>query len=117
MFNLSRQNKLLLTLAMLGLTTLFCTMLGGDTGDGGVLTATLNEVFGTVQVLSDAEGDLAVAHNGQEIIENQQVITFDDGRARLDLSDGTIVRVGPLTAFTLQSLEDRPDGTTDWRRA
>ncbi len=111
MFNLSNQNKLLLALAMLGLSTLFCTMLGGDGGTNGVLSATLNEKFGVVQVLNQAaDGALTEARNGQQIVENDQVITFDDGRARLDLSNGTIVRIGPLTAFTLQSLEDREDG-------
>ncbi|MBI3158821.1 MAG: LysM peptidoglycan-binding domain-containing protein [Chloroflexi bacterium] len=74
------------------------------------LTAALNELSGTVQTLKPEEGLFKDAINGQQIAVKDQVLTHENGRVRIDISNGTIVRVGPLTTFTLESLENRPGG-------
>lgn len=76
----------------------------------GGLTAMLNEVQGTVQTIKQSQGEPEEAYNGQEILEGEQIRTEQDGHARLDLSSGSIVRIGPHTIFTLQKLENNDDG-------
>ena len=42
---------------------------------------------------------------------NDQVLTGEDGRARIDISDGTIIRLSPLSNFVLTAMEDTEQGT------
>jgi hypothetical protein len=74
------------------------------------LTATLSELQGLVQTLKPAESEFKDAFNGQVLDANDQVITYEESRARVDLSNGTIVRVGPLSTFILERVETRADG-------
>lgn len=74
------------------------------------LSAQLNEVLGVVQVQVDPETANAPGYNGMALNVGGQVTTEDDSRARVDLSTGTIVRVGPNTVFTLNALEQTDDG-------
>ena len=76
------------------------------------LTALLSEVQGDVQARLSAAGDFAPAGDGQVLQVAGQVRTGDTGRARLDLSSGTLIRVSPSSQFTLVSNEPAPDGLT-----
>ncbi|MDH5505782.1 MAG: LysM peptidoglycan-binding domain-containing protein [Anaerolineae bacterium] len=98
-----------LVIAVLASASMMCTGLGG-TQDLEPLTATLNEIQGQVQTLKPEDGLFVDAFIGQQIEVNHQVLTHADGRARIDLSNGTIMRVGPLSVFTLDYMQNRPEG-------
>ncbi|MBN2499244.1 MAG: LysM peptidoglycan-binding domain-containing protein [Anaerolineales bacterium] len=106
--------KLLLGIAALSLAMLFCTV--GETPPAEEtpapttsLTAILSELQGVVQ-MQKAGGTIQDAVVGAAVEQQDIVLTQADSRARLDLSNGTIVRVGPMSQFTLESVEVRPDG-------
>ncbi len=74
------------------------------------LTATLTELVGTVDV-KHAGQDSFVTASTYAVLEVQgQIQTGDDGRVRLDLSSGTIIRVAPSSLFTLASNEEVEGG-------
>jgi hypothetical protein len=73
------------------------------------LTATLSDLQGTVLIKKSGATNLEFASD-QHLAENDQVVTGDDGRARLDLSTGAIVRIAPSSLFTLISNAEGPDG-------
>lgn len=64
------------------------------------LTAVMAEISGDVQ-MRQAGGAFTAAAEGARLSVGGQVQTGDDGRARLDLSTGTRVRVAPSSLFTL----------------
>lgn len=66
------------------------------------LTAIMAEISGDVQ-MRQAAGAFTAAAEGASLSVGGQVRTGDDGRARLDLSTGTRVRVAPSSLFTLAS--------------
>lgn len=74
------------------------------------LSAGLSEVSGTVDLKESAEAEFIQAAAGMSLVVNGQVQTGDDGRVRLDLSSGTIIRLVPSTLFTLESNEPSGDG-------
>lgn len=65
------------------------------------LSAALSELTGTVDTKRAGEETFSPASADTVLEVNGQVQTGDDGRVRLDLSSGTIIRVGPSTFFTL----------------
>ncbi len=73
-------------------------------------TATLSELQGTVQIKNPDQADFAAASNGDTLQVQGQIRTGSDGRLRLDLSTGTIVRVAPDSLFTLEANEQQ-DGS------
>ncbi len=102
--------RLVVILVLLAILTVVCSVGGGGESDLDPLTANLTEIYGKVQVLKAAEGEFRPAEMETEIEVNDQVLTGDNGRARMDLSDGTIVRLSPLSTFTLQKMENTEDG-------
>lgn len=70
-------------------------------GPASPLSAALSELSGTVDTKKAGEETFSPA-SGDTVLEvNGQVQTGDDGRVRLDLSSGTIIRVAPSSLFTL----------------
>jgi hypothetical protein len=67
------------------------------------LTATLKEITGTVAIKQPGASGFSPTSIGMELQLNGSIQTGDDGRARLDLSTGTIIRVAPSSLFTLTS--------------
>ena len=63
--------------------------------------AVLSELEGTVEMKNPGEADFSPASTGAVLQVQGQVRTGSDGRARLDLATGTIVRVAPDSFFTL----------------
>lgn len=74
------------------------------------LSATLSEASGGVDVKQPEQADFASAAPPLVVQVEGQVRTREDGRARLDLSTGTILRLAPLTLFTLQTNQAVEDG-------
>lgn len=64
-------------------------------------TATLSETGGDVSMRQPQETEFHTAQPGDVVDQNGQVQTGEASRARLDLSDQSLVRLGPLTLFTL----------------
>lgn len=69
------------------------------------LTAILNEISGHVQYKIQSDGPWRVGVNGTEVEPGSEVATGPDGRARMDLSDGSIIRLGENSAFVIQKIE------------
>lgn len=78
------------------------------------LSADLTEVEGQVLARPAAAHDFSPAEPVLTLPVYSQVETGEDGLARLDLSSGTIVRLSPMTLFTLEANQDQPAGL--WTR-
>lgn len=74
------------------------------------LSAALSEISGAVDAKQASDTGFVPAAVGTVLQSNGQVQTGDDGRARLDLSSGTIIRVTPSSIFTLTSNEEVEGG-------
>lgn len=115
MDTLSNRLKLSILLMILASLTIVCagTGSGGENTAAnyeGPLTASIIETSGTVQVLKAAEGVFKDAAIGQSLEKKDQVLTHEDGRARIDLSTGTIIRLSPLSNFTFETMENSDEG-------
>ena len=64
------------------------------------LTAMLKEVEGASDIKQPGNSDFSPALVGMTLQQNGSVRTGDDGRVRIDLSTGTIIRVAPSSLFT-----------------
>lgn len=80
------------------------------TSASSALTAKLSEIAGTVQARQSQGASFAAATNGEILQVLGQLQTQSDGKARLDFSTGTLVRVGPNTLFTLQPSGNNSQG-------
>ncbi|HEY2979781.1 MAG TPA: FecR family protein [Anaerolineales bacterium] len=74
------------------------------------LTASLSELDGTVKLKPAGQQEFSEATGSSVLEAGGQVQTGDDGRVRLDLSNGTIVRVAPSSLFTLASIDATDSG-------
>jgi hypothetical protein len=72
--------------------------------------ALLSEPSGDVTVQAKPDQDFVDAAAGFVLDEGGRLKTGSDGRIRLDLSTGTIVRVGPSSLFKLESNTPVDDG-------
>ncbi len=74
------------------------------------LSAALSELTGKVD-MKQADSETFEPASASSTLElNGQLQTGDDGRVRLDLSTGTIIRVAPSSIFTLVSNEEVEGG-------
>lgn len=107
-----RKERLRLTIVLvaLGLLSIVCANFEG-TGSSDPITAMISEFSGRVQVLKASEGQFRPATTDTQLEASDQVLTGEDGRARIDISDGTIVRLSPLSNFVLTSIETTDQGT------
>jgi hypothetical protein len=67
------------------------------------LNAALSELQGTVLAKQSGQADFTRVSGGFVLQQNGQLQTGDDGRVRLDLSTGTIIRISHSSLFTLVS--------------
>lgn len=74
------------------------------------LSAALSELAGKVDMKAAGADTFAPAEADSVLEVNGQVQTGDDGRVRLDLSTGTIIRIAYSSSFTLTSNEDTEGG-------
>jgi hypothetical protein len=75
------------------------------------MTAVLSELEGEVIAKQVDESDFSVVTNGFILNSLGQVSTGFESRVRLDLSDGSIVRLGANAFFTLEYGEEEKEGT------
>ncbi|MFN8434778.1 MAG: FecR domain-containing protein [Anaerolineales bacterium] len=74
------------------------------------LSAGLSELTGLVEMKQAGQDTFAPAATNAVLQVNGQIQTGDDGRVRLDLSSGTIIRVAPSSFFTLTSNDEVEGG-------
>ncbi|NWF64745.1 MAG: FecR domain-containing protein [Chloroflexi bacterium] len=74
------------------------------------LSASMSELSGLVEMKQAGQESFAPASAGAVLSENGQIQTGDNGRVRLDLSTGTIIRVSPSSFFTLTSNKEAEGG-------
>lgn len=100
--------KHILTLSIIFLVFLACSTSAGTISQTSKtpLSATLNEVQGDVSAKQPTDSKYSPAENGLVLETGGEVETGDDGRTRVNLSNGTFFRTGPSSHFVLQSLED-----------
>jgi hypothetical protein len=72
-------------------------------------TAVLNDLVGNVQSRPAGGGKDVPATNGQTLTEGSQVHTGAGAKAKISLSDGTILRLRPDTLVTLDRLTNDPN--------
>lgn len=80
------------------------------TVESSPLSAALSELSGTVDTKQAGDSAFLPASANTVLDVNGQVQTGDDGRVRLDLSSGTIIRVAPSSLFTLISNDEVEGG-------
>lgn len=88
------------------LLLLLLSACGSGSVSGEERQATFTLVLNEVQARADANADLKPAALGDVLQVGGQAQSGETGRARLDLEpEGTVVRIGPNTLFTLEALE------------
>ncbi len=65
------------------------------------ITARLSEILGLVQVRNNPQAQYGQVSDGYILKEIQQLQTLAQSKVRLDLSTGSIIRIGQSTVFTL----------------
>ncbi len=71
--------------------------------------ATLSEIQGVVEIRQPEEDAFSEAADGVSLELGGQIRTQEDGRVRLDISSGALVRLGPQSLFTLEAVDDDPE--------
>lgn len=89
---------------------IFVALVGCQTESVSPLSASLSELSGKVDIKQANQDRFSPAAENATLEVNGQVQTGDDGRVRLDLSSGTIIRVAPSSLFTLTANEQSADG-------
>jgi LysM repeat protein len=72
--------------------------------------ATVSELVNIVEAKPSAGAAYAPAQEGVVVGEGGQVRTGVNSRARVDLSEGTIIRLGPDTVFTIEAITEGDGG-------
>jgi hypothetical protein len=112
--NLHNQSRTLITIIfMTSLVLAACgPQLVTPSSQGAVQSesAVLSKPSGSVNVQPAVDEEFISAVEGHVLNEGGRVQTGDDGRVRLDLSSGTILRVGPSSIFQLQANTPADDG-------
>ena len=104
--------KISIALVLLALVSIACsnTSENGGAVSSNPVTAELAEISGTVQVLKPSVGVFKDAVVGQQLFTSEQVLTHKDSRAKIELSNGTMFRLGPFSTFTLTDIGSSDDG-------
>ena len=96
---------------LLLIITIFFSLIGCQTETpSSPLSAALSELTGTVGIKQANQDEFVPADPESALEVNGQVQTGDDGRVRLDLSSGTIIRIAPSSLFTLTSNDEVEGG-------
>jgi hypothetical protein len=74
------------------------------------LSAAIKELTGTVNIKPAGSSGFVQATGDMTLQQDGSVQTGDDGRVRLDLSSGTIIRLSPSSLFTLTSNQQTDQG-------
>ncbi len=90
----------ILAVVVIGLVVIITLPSGASSSS---LSAQLSEINGVVQVRDGAQSAYNQVNNGFLLNAVMQLQTKEESKVRLDLSTGSIVRLGPSTFFFLQS--------------
>jgi len=74
------------------------------------ISAVIGEVENDVSLKRTAESPFEEAFVNDEVKVNAQVKTSEDSRTRIDLSSGTVIRLGPESIFTLEINHETDNG-------
>ncbi|MBI3158824.1 MAG: FecR domain-containing protein [Chloroflexi bacterium] len=103
--------RVLFTILVLSMILAACGQKpAGDTAQRPPLTASLSEIQGLVEAKQAGEDAFTQVAEGFVLQVKSQIQTGADGKVRLDISDGTILRLGPSTAFTFNGEEETSAG-------
>jgi hypothetical protein len=86
-------------------SAVFIWAFGANGAEITELTAQLSELIGEVKAKTNPEAATEQAFDGMQLEPGGQVSTGNDGRARVDLSNGTIIRVAENSLFVMDQLE------------
>jgi hypothetical protein len=100
------KNKIFATL-LIGILVLSAC---GEQAAPSALSAALSELTGKVDVKQSDSEAFTPADANTVLGANGQIQTGDDGKVRLDLSSGTIIRIASSSSFTLASNEETDGG-------
>lgn len=101
--------RVLFVIIILALTLSACAP-SNTTAERPPITAALSELEGLVQAKAPGEDAFTQVIAGLVLQIQSQIQTGADGKVRLDISDGTILRLGPQTLFTLEGEEQTASG-------
>ncbi len=104
------QRSALVLLCLLAILVSACAPATPAARTASPLTGALGELSGRVEARFTGEPEFHPAAAGDILQVKDQVQTGEDGRARVDLSSGTIIRVAPSSLFTLASNEPAQGG-------
>ncbi|MBT9330169.1 FecR family protein [Paracidobacterium acidisoli] len=79
--------------------------------ESNIRTVRLSSVEGTVQIFSGDQLDFSQAYRNMPIVEGMRIATADDGRAEIELEDGSVVRVAPDSSVAFPQLSRAADGS------
>ena len=111
------QRLMFTCLVMLALVAMACNPTAADSTSGPAASvvarsAQLSELRNTVEARNTASAEWQAAVEGQPISVGGGAKTGEDARARVDISDGAIVRLGADTQFELTELSPKATGLT-----
>ncbi len=100
--------RVLFVVIVLSLTLAACGP--AETAEQPPITAALSELEGLVEAKAPGAAEFTQVVAGLVLEIQSQIQTGADGKVRLDISDGTILRLGPQTLFTLEGEEQTASG-------
>ncbi len=103
--NRIRKIILLPIIAILVIAVAIIVMTLPSSSKGLDISARLSEILGTVEVQNNSQGLYNPVSDGFLLNSTSQLQTKEQSRVRLDLSTGSIVRLGQSTIFSLKSQE------------
>jgi ferric-dicitrate binding protein FerR (iron transport regulator) len=107
-----------LSFIIVALSVAACASSNSNSNNNPARTAQLSELRNTVEARSGETVDWQAAAEGDGLATGGGVRTGDEARARIDISDGTILRLAPNTEFTLMQLSpEATDPVTQWSLA
>ncbi|AXC14239.1 hypothetical protein ACPOL_4977 [Acidisarcina polymorpha] len=98
---------------MLGLLmlTIFAVGWSSAHADDQIRAVRLSNVIGTVQMLSGTETQFSQAYPNMPVMQGSTLKTGEDGRAEVQLEDGSVVRLTPNSSAAFSVLSRSADGT------
>jgi len=106
----TQMNRKTILFSLVAVITLFIVSCQPKEATQSPLSAALSELSGAVDAKQADDAAFVPAASGTVLQSNGQIQTGDNGRVRLDLSSGTIIRVTPSSLFTLTANDEVEGG-------
>ncbi|HMD90905.1 MAG TPA: FecR domain-containing protein [Anaerolineaceae bacterium] len=98
----------ILALTVICLGVLYLTSPAG--ANNNTLSAKLSEIAGVVEVKNNVQDSFNPVNDGFLLKSAMQLQTMQESKVRLDVSTGSIVRLGPSTIFSLDTQQNGSQG-------